>query len=130
MKELIKYHLYRVLFAGSLLLAPASVKAQVGLPEELRPEYLPDIGRGESAEGKIYAVTGDVIIVAMQVVGGLAIIMIIIAGIRYVLAGGEEEGITKAKTTLMWTIGGLILLFLVLAIINFVVNLTLVAEEV
>ena len=111
------------------MLTPMTAKAQIGLPEELRPEYLPDIGRGGSAEDKIYAVTGDVIIVAMQLVGGIAIIMIIIAGIRYVMSRGEEEGITKAKSTLTWTIGGLILLFLVLAIINFVVKLTLVTGE-
>ncbi len=129
MKNLIKYNLFRVLLAGSTLLAPKAALAQIDLPEEIRPEFLPDIGKDGTAEEKIYAVVGDTLIVAMQVIGGLAIIMIIVAGIRYVIARGEEDEVTKAKTTLMWTIGGLILLFLVLAIINFVVKLTLVTNE-
>ena len=42
----------------------------------------------------------------------------------------EEEKINKAKTTLAWSIGGLILLFLSYAIVRFVVQVILSVGEV
>lgn len=130
MQTQIKYFIYRFLFLLGLSLSPISVRAQVSLPDDLRPEYVPASTIDGSAEDKITRLGGDFIITAMQIVGGIAIFFIILAGLRYVISIGEEDKVTKAKTALMWSIGGLILLLLSYAIVRFIVKIALVADEI
>ena len=66
----------------------------------------------------------------MQIVGGVAIILIIYNGFKYTIARGEESEIEQSKTNLMWIIGGLILMTIAYVVIRFVVKLTLIVDEV
>ena len=125
----LKYLLFQILFSVAGILGPKTALAQVPLNDELRPEYLPDI-QGATANEKIFGLAGNLIAAVLQIAGGVTIIFIIIVGFRYILAGGEEEKVGKAKTTLMWVIGGLILLMISYVIVRFVVKISLVTEEV
>jgi hypothetical protein len=55
-------------------------------------------------------------------IGALSVLMIIVGGIRYVISGGKEANVTKAKNTVLYAIIGLIIAILAYAIINFVLN--------
>jgi len=44
------------------------------------------------------------------VIGGIAILMMVISGIRLVLSGNEEETANKQKTNLLWGVIGLVLI--------------------
>jgi len=57
------------------------------------------------------------------VAGALAVIMIIIGGLRYVLSGGNGASVTAAKNTVMYAVVGLIIAFLAFAAINFVLGM-------
>ena len=46
------------------------------------------------------------------------VIFIIIAGIRYMFAGGDSERVTSAKTNLKWVLIGALVIIGVFAIIN------------
>ena len=56
------------------------------------------------------------------VVGIIAVIMIIIGGIRYITSGGNSEKTTSAKDTILFAIVGLIVVALAQVIVKFVLN--------
>ncbi len=53
----------------------------------------------------------------LEVAGLLAILMIIIAGFRYITAQGNEEQVTQAKQSLQWAIIGLVVALLAYVIV-------------
>ena len=56
------------------------------------------------------------------VIGALSVVMIIVGGIRYVISGGKEVNVTKAKNTILYAIIGLVVALLAYAMINFVLE--------
>ena len=58
----------------------------------------------------------------LYIVGIIAVIMLIIGGIKYVLSGGDAKKVTDAKNTILYAIIGLIIAFLSYAIVNFVIS--------
>ena len=58
----------------------------------------------------------------LYIVGIIAVIMLIIGGIRYVISGGDSKKVTDAKNTVLYAIIGLIIAFLAFAIVNFVIS--------
>ena len=60
--------------------------------------------------------------VLLFVAGGLAVIMIIIGGLRYVTSAGNASSVTAAKNTILYAIVGLVVAFLAYAAVNFVLS--------
>lgn len=58
----------------------------------------------------------------LYIVGIIAVIMLIIGGIRYLLSGGDSKKVTDAKNTVLYAIIGLVIAFLAFAIVNFVIS--------
>lgn len=58
----------------------------------------------------------------LYIVGVIAVIMLIIGGIKYVVSGGDAKKVTDAKNTVLYAIIGLIIAFLAFAIVNFVIT--------
>lgn len=126
--KILKVQFYRALLAFSTLLFSQTSLAQT-LPSELKPSYIPNVGDG-SAEDKIYSFSGNLIITMVQIVGGVAIVLIIFNGIKYTLSRGEDTEIEASKTNLLWIMGGLILIMISYVVIRFVIKITLLADEV
>lgn len=64
----------------------------------------------------------DVVNTMIYVTGILAVIFIIIGGVRYVVSQGDEKSVKSAKDTVMYAVIGLILAILAFAIVNFVLK--------
>ena len=60
--------------------------------------------------------------IVLYIVGVIAVIMLIIGGIKYVVSGGDAKKVTDAKNTVLYAIIGLIVCFLAFAIVNFVIT--------
>ena len=58
----------------------------------------------------------------LYIVGIIAVIMLIIGGIKYVISGGDAKKVTDAKNTILYAIIGLVIAFLAFAIVNFVIS--------
>lgn len=58
----------------------------------------------------------------LYIVGIVAVIMLIIGGIKYVVSGGDSKKVTDAKNTILYAIIGLVIAFLAFAIVNFVIS--------
>ena len=67
--------------------------------------------------------------VILYIVGIVAVIMLIIGGIRYIVSGGDSKKVTDAKNTVLYAIIGLVICFLAFAIVNFVISSLPASEE-
>ncbi len=56
------------------------------------------------------------------VVGVVAVIMIIIAGFRYIVSGGDEAGVRGAKNAILYVVVGIVIVVLAQIIVQFVLK--------
>lgn len=73
--------------------------------------------KDDKAQPMITIVINTILII----LGIIAVLMIIIGGIRYTLSGGDASGIQSAKNTIMYAVIGLVIAILAFAIVNFVI---------
>ncbi len=57
---------------------------------------------------------------ALGILGGIAVIMIVIGGIKYATSAGDSSGLTSAKNTIMYAVIGLVVAMMATAIISLV----------
>ncbi len=74
---------------------------------------------GDNSVGKTIKNVSNLLIF---IVGIIAVIMIIIGGIKYATSNGEQSSITSAKNTIMYSIVGLIVAFMAFAIVDFIID--------
>ena len=60
--------------------------------------------------------------VLLFIVGAIAVIMIVIGGLRYVISGGDSSQVQAAKNTILYAIIGIIVAILAYAAVNFVLD--------
>ncbi len=60
--------------------------------------------------------------VLLFLIGAIAVIMLIIGGIRYTISGGDSTAVTSAKNTILYAVIGIIVALLAYAIVNFVLD--------
>lgn len=71
-----------------------------------------------SLEDQIKTITN----VLLFIIGAIAVIMIIIGGIRYVTSNGDASQTKAAKDTILYAVIGVIVAILAYAIVNFVIT--------
>jgi hypothetical protein len=84
-----------------------------------------DAARGADQVVDLFGSTGiltTVTNVMLFVVGAIAVIMVIVGGLRYVVSGGNTANITTAKNTILYAVVGLIIAILAYAMVNFVIT--------
>lgn len=74
--------------------------------------------QGGTLEGNLKIVVN----ILLFILGAIAVIMIIIGGIRYATSNGEASSVKSAKDTILYSVIGLIVAAMAFAIVNFVVN--------
>ena len=86
------------------------------MPAELRS------AAGCEEERTIDAPIKNIVNTLLYVVGILAVVMIIFAGVKMTTSAGNPGAVEKAKLTLIYAIVGLAISLLAYAIVNFVVG--------
>lgn len=87
-----------------------------------------DCAQGADQPGTLFGDGSDdglfkkIVNIMLFVVGAVAVIMLIIGGIRYVTSGGAQDHVTAAKNTIMYAIIGIVVAVLAYAVVNFVVS--------
>ena len=75
--------------------------------------------QGDSTlKGKIKTVVD----ILLFLLGAIAVIMIVVGGLRYVLSSGDASQITSAKNTILYAVIGVIVALLAYAIVNWVID--------
>lgn len=75
-----------------------------------------------TANERIDSILKTVINILSLVVGVVAVIMIIIGGLRYITSGGESSNVSTAKNTIIYAIVGLVIVALAQFIVHFVLG--------
>jgi hypothetical protein len=57
--------------------------------------------------------------ILLFIIGAIAVIMLIVGGIRYVVSSGDQTAVTNAKNTILYAIIGIVVAFLAFAAVNF-----------
>ncbi len=63
-----------------------------------------------------------VIQVVMGVLAGVAVVMIVIGGIKYTTSAGDPSGVSNAKNTIMYAVVGLVVALLATGAVQLVIN--------
>ena len=77
---------------------------------------------GVTAAERIDQIVTQVINILSLAVGVVAVVMIIVGGLRYITSGGDSGNVTGAKNTILYAVVGLIVVALAQVIVRFVVN--------
>ena len=68
------------------------------------------------------ALIKSIVNIMLFLIGAIAVIMIIIGGIKYVTSNGDSSGVTSAKNTILYAVVGLVIATMAYAIVNFVLT--------
>ncbi len=104
---------------------PSTASYAAGSPGDEVLKGLDAAGKEEKCQESDCTISGNVKTVVnalLFVIGILAVIMIILGGIRYVTSNGDSSQITSAKNTILYSVIGLIVALLAYAIVNFIVD--------
>lgn len=121
------------LAAGSILFAPLAVPATVSAAEiqdNLCSGSNLDITGDSTAcnaateGGTLNSIISKALNIFSIIVGIIAVVMIIIGGLKYVTSGGDSGNITGAKNTILYAIVGLVVVALAQFIVRFVLGQT------
>lgn len=75
-------------------------------------------GGGQDIQGGL----ANLVNALLFVIGAVAVIMLIIGGIRYVISQGDSSAVQSAKNTILYAVIGLLVAIFAYAIVNFVIT--------
>ena len=107
---------------GGLLSVPAyasSTSSTVSCPADLPNR---EIICGKGGEQDMISTVGKVLTAVYGMVGILAVVMIIVGGVKYMTSEGDPGKIQSAKNTIMYSVIGLVITLLAFAITNFILG--------
>lgn len=78
--------------------------------------------QGDTTSKPINKVIHTIINLLSVAVGIVAVIMIIVGGLRYITSGGSDTSVTSAKNTILYAIIGLIIVALAQILVRFVLS--------
>lgn len=84
----------------------------------------PGTGNGQV---DVVVLSGDQVLqnglnIAYFVMGIIAVVVIIVAGIMYATSGGDSAAVTKAKNMILYSVVGIVVILAAWAITNFVIG--------
>tara|TARA_Y100000310_G_scaffold200037_1_gene200043 strand:+ start:638 stop:1087 length:450 start_codon:yes stop_codon:yes gene_type:complete len=70
----------------------------------------------------LYYKIASIVNILIGLAGIIATIFIIVAGLKWIMAGGNEEQIKSSKDTIKSSVIGIIIIFAAFVLVNFVIN--------
>ncbi len=92
-----------------------TLKSLAVTSEPIRADGLPVVAANS-------ATMADILSIVFNILGALALLIIVISGLRYILAGGDTAKVTKAKQAIIYALVGLVIALSAQAIVIFVVK--------
>lgn len=60
--------------------------------------------------------------ILLFIIGAIAVIMLVIGGIRYTTSNGDSNAVSAAKNTILYAVVGIVVAILAYAVVNFVIG--------
>ena len=118
MKQYIKTLSIGIILGAALIstpLATSSVSAQVNSGLNMTKN-------SSVSQQSVGTLVKNVINILLWAIGIIAVVMIIIGGIRYATSNGDSNSVSAAKNTILYSVVGLVIAIFAYAIVNFVVD--------
>ena len=96
--------------------------ADCGSPVECIQKGTDDVSTKKGSDQDLANGIKTVVNVLLFILGAIAVVMIIIGGIRYTTSNGDSSAIKGAKDTILYSVVGLVVAVLAYAIVNFVLG--------
>lgn len=77
---------------------------------------------GGNSGGSLESNIKTIVNMMLFILGAVAVVMIVIGGIKYTTSNGDASSIKGAKDTILYSVVGLVVAILAYAIVNFVVD--------
>jgi hypothetical protein len=115
-----------ILVSGGLVLSPALVSG-----DSLKADACNGINQldgtggnkcSNSGAGSIHNIIVAVLNILSIIVGFVAVLMLVIAGLRFITAGGDSNAVAQARGTIIYAIVGLIIVASAQVIVHFVLR--------
>lgn len=107
------------LVGGYSILQSASVHADT--TSEIRGGVNDSGGSGAGGD-KVVETIKNIINILLFLIGLFAVVMIVIAGFRFVTSNGDSNTVSQAKNTIIYAVIGIVVAVMAYAIVNFVLN--------
>jgi hypothetical protein len=110
---------------GGGLLATAPALAATCAPDTLTIDNGAACAKADSAKENLFAPGGVFATIAntlIFLVGAVAVIYLIIGGLRYVISNGEAKNVESAKNTILYAIVGIVVAVISFALVQFVIT--------
>jgi hypothetical protein len=110
---------------GSLAVAGTALAANNCDPTLLTIDNGAQCAKADSAKDNLFAPNGVFSVVAntlIFLVGAVAVIFLIIGGLRYVVSNGDSKAVEAAKNTILYAIVGIVVAVISFALVSFVIN--------
>ncbi len=87
-------------------------------------EGVTGVGGGEAGNdgNQVKEVIKNVIGILSFLVGLVAVLMIVIAGFRFVTSNGDSNNVSSAKNTIIYAVIGIVVTVMAYAIVNFIID--------
>jgi hypothetical protein len=112
-------------FGAASLAVAAPAMAANNCTDELTIQNGAECAKANSAKDNLFAPNGVFSIVAntlIFLVGAVAVIYLIIGGLRYVVSSGDSKAVESAKNTILYAIIGIVVAVISFALVSFVIN--------
>lgn len=76
----------------------------------------------QATSASLESIIKTIVNILLYLIGIIAVIMLIIGGIRYAVSGGDQAAVTAAKNTILYAIIGLVVAIFAYAIVNWVLT--------
>ena len=115
-----------IALVAGVVLAPVAVNAQNNIADNVCAGFEKTGASCEETDGdnSFSGLAKKIINIFSIVVGAVSVIMIIIGGFRYIISGGDSNGVTGAKNTIMYALIGLVIVLFAQVIVRFVISNT------
>lgn len=102
--------------------APVFAEACTASPAECAQQGTDAVSNQKGNADDLQKNIKTVVNVLLFILGAIAVVMIIIGGIRYATSGGDASSTKAAKDTILYAVIGLVVAILAYAIVNFIIG--------
>lgn len=102
------------------LAIPATASAACGGSTSAGSKALQGINQSGCDDSGVQKVIHAAVLILSLLVGVIAVIMIILAGFKYITSGGEQQAVANAKSTLIYALIGLAIAAAAQVLVHFV----------
>lgn len=109
-----------VVLGGAFLTTPQALATPCTSGPNCMQNGLNSVNSGSKTD--VGGLIKSIVNAMLFLLGAVAVVMIVVGGIRYTTSNGDSSQISGAKNTIMYAVIGLIIAILAYAIVNFVVK--------